>query len=29
MATVTAGSSGDETDAWRFAITVTVTVLVL
>ena len=29
MATVTAGSSGDETDAWRLAVTVTVTVLVL
>ena len=29
MATVTAGSSGGETDAWRLAVYVTVTVLVL
>jgi hypothetical protein len=29
MATVTAGSNGDETDAWRLAVVVVVTVLVL
>ena len=29
MATVTAGSNGEQTDAWRLAVVVTVTVLVL